>query len=162
MSQTLQTCTLRTSILAQSTATVGLSYRLQKDDQHIYSNGSGSLQGTKFVEYLNRALSNTNEDINFTTVLDTYGTAAAITNLSFIWIKYESGTAGSYLTIKQAAANGVTNIFLAAGDGIKLAVGEERLFPFVVGRTVVASTGDLLNVVSSVTDAVYSFAALGS
>jgi hypothetical protein len=162
MSVELQSLRLSTSILGLSAKSTGLTYRCQKDDMHVYTDGTGDLQGRTFIEYDTRALANTNEDINLTTALDTYGVAAALTKLSFIWIKYEAGTAGSYLTIKQAASNGVTNIFVAAGDGVKLAVGEERLFAFTVGRTVVASTGDLLNVVSTVADATYSFIAFGS
>jgi len=128
-----------------------------------YSNGTGDLQGTKIIQIYNTNLSNTNTDINVTTALDKAGVAAALAKVSAFAVKYESGTAGTYLTVKQPASNGVSNIFLAAGDGIKLAVGEWHVFPFQSNRAVVASTGDLLcNIVSTVTDAYYSVVVIGS
>ena len=128
-----------------------------------YSNGTGDLQGTKIIQVYNTNLSNTNTDINVTTALDKAGVAAALSKVSAFAVKYESGTAGTYLTVKQPASNGVANIFLAAGDGIKLAVGEWHVFPFQSSRAVVASTGDLLcNIVSTVTDAYYSIVVIGS
>ena len=128
-----------------------------------YSNGTGDLQGTKIVQIQNTNLSNTNTDINVTTALDKAGIAAALTKVSGFAVKYESGTAGSVLTVKQPASNGVAGIFLASGDGLKLAPGEWHVFNFVLARPVVASTGDILcNIVSTVTDAYYSLVAWGS
>lgn len=145
-----------------STKANGLDYRVYKDDRGVYVDGTGDLQGRTFLEKWNTNLSNTNIDINLTTDLDVYGVAAAMTKLALIYVKYESGTAGSYLTLKQPASNGVPNVFLAAGDGIKLAVGESILLPFKINRTVTPSTGDLLNLVSTVTDAYFSYVILGS
>ena len=127
------------------------------------SHGTGDLQGTKIIEIYNTNLSNTNTDINVTTALDKAGIAAGLTKISAYGIKYESGTAGSYLTFKQPASNGVPNIFLAAGDGMKLAVGEYDIRVFASARPVTASTADLIfNVISTVTDAYYSLVVIGS
>lgn len=128
-----------------------------------YSNGTGDLQGTKIIHIYNTNLSNTNVDINVTTALAKDNVAAALAKVSGFAVKYESGTAGTYLTVKQPASNGVSGIFLAAGDGIKLGVGESHIFPFLTGRAVVASTGDILcNLVSTVTDAYYTVVVWGS
>ena len=164
MSTTASNVKVSSLISGFSIKTPGLQFTLPDtlNATHTYNDGtSGNLKGQKFIYRASRALNNTNEDINFTTDLDSYGVAAAMTGLAWIWIRYTSGTAASYLTLKQPASNGVPNIFLAAGDGIKIAVGEERLIPFVIARTVTPSTGDLLNVVSTVADAVYDFVAFG-
>jgi hypothetical protein len=127
------------------------------------ANGTGDLQGTKIMQIYNTNLSNTNIDINVTSGLDKAGIAAALAKISAVAVKYESGTAGTYLTVKQPASNGVTNIFDSAGHGLKLAVGEWHIFPFVSARPVVASTGDIIcNLVSTVTDAYYSVVIIGS
>ena len=152
-----------TSLMTVSGGAAGLSnYPTRIGTPLAYADGTGDMQGRKVIEkYAN--LSNTNIDINLTSELDKSGVAAALTRLSAFAVTYNAGTAGTYLTVKMHATAGVTGIFLAVGDGIKLAVGETHIFAFVNERTVTATTADILcNLVSTVTDAYYTVVAIGS
>ena len=163
MSNRLEFAKIENAITWLMTKSPGLSASSSVDGSIVLSDGTADLQGHTVILKKNVNLSNTNVDINVTTELDQFAVAAGLTKISAFAVKYESGTAGSYLTVKQPASNGVTNIFLAAGDGVKLAVGETHIFAFKTARAVTASTADIIcNLVSTVTDAYYSLVVIGS
>lgn len=157
MTARLEFCKVTSIVEWLNTEAPGLSASSRVDGSLAYSDGTSDLQGHQVIFIPNTNLSNTNLDFNVTTLLNQLKTAAAMTKIAGYAVKYESGTAGSYLTVKQPASNGVANIFLASGDGIKLAVGESDIRAFKVSRAVTASTADIIfNLVSTVTDAYYT------
>lgn len=159
---TLQNLAVSQNVTGLVTWTSGATFPINFTDTTTFSDGTGNLQGHSVLSRKSRTLNATSEDINLTTDLDPSGAAPALTKLVFMRVKYDSGTAGSYLTVKQATSNGVPNVFLAAGDGVKLAVGEVFERAFIIARTVTASTGDLFTVTSTVSDAVYTSTIVGS
>ena len=150
MSTTLQFALVKTSVSALIGGTTpGVSAAINKAYEMALSNGTGSLQAKNALVYYGRSLNTTNEDINFTTATDFQGAALAATKILSIIAKHVSGPSGGTLKIKQAASNGVANMFIAAGDGAVLPVGGEFHMNFPDGLPVVASTGDLINIAAS-------------
>ena len=150
MNTTLQFGLVKCSVTAMISGTPsGVAETVAKAYEMALSNGTGSLQAKGAVVYYARALSATNEDINFTTATDFQGVAFAATKILAIIAKHVSGPSGGTLKIKQAASNGVANMFIAAGDGAVLPVGGTFCMTFPDGLPVVASTGDLINIAAS-------------
>ena len=161
MNTTLQNGLVKVSVTALITGATGVSNSVAKAYEMALASGTGSLQAKGAVAYYARALSTTNEDINFTTALDFQGTAFATAKIVAIIVKHVSGPSGGTLKVKQAASNGVANMFIAAGDGAVLPVGGVFTMTFPDGLPVVASTGDLINVAASGAST-YDFIALVS
>ena len=141
------------------TGSPGTQQSVYETAQRVFSDGTGANKAGNVLYFKSRSLNNTNEDINFTTALDFQGDAIGAAKIKGLYIKYESGDAGTYLTFKQSSSNGVPNITDAAGHGIKIPVGEAMILTNAVGWTVTASTGDLLNFATSCT-ATYTLVAL--
>ena len=161
MNTTLQSGLVKVSVSSLITGAVGVSDNVAKAYEMALSNGTGSLQAKGALAYYARALSATNEDINFTTATDFQGTAFGTAKILALIVKHVSGPSGGTLKVKQAASNGVANMFIAAGDGAVIPVGGTFCMTFPDGLPVVASTGDLINVAASGAST-YDFIALVS
>lgn len=115
-----------------------------------------------------------NEDLDLAGgLLDPGKNAVTFADVVAILVENRSGetltspahtASAAVITVKEPAANGVDDIFIAAGDGIILKPGDAHLFLFAVPRTVTGGTGDLLNVAETTTtdEAAYSITIFGN
>ena len=132
---------------------IGLNGTVQTvsiDEQAQFVDGTGVNQIEQVFSADNRALNATNEDLDLagTSQTDFQGGALAMSKVRVAFFKNNDSDTGDTLTVKQPASNGVPNLFVASGDGIKIPPGGFLLYvaPGVDAPTVTASTGDLINV----------------
>lgn len=120
------------------------------NEEVSFTDGNGINQVEQVFYDDARALNATNEDIDVSgsTQTDFQGGALALSKIRLAFFKNRDSDTGDTLTVKQPASNGVPNLFIAAGDGVKIPPGGMLLYiaPAVDAPTVTASTADLINV----------------
>lgn len=126
-----------------------------------FADGTSANQMTNAYVSESRTLAaSSNEDLDLSGFTDFQGDAVAPTNAKVFLFKIISADAGSVLTVKAAASNGLATPFTAAGAGVKLS-GPGAFFALGSpsdGYAITAGTGDLINVAAaggSITYAVY-------
>lgn len=128
-----------------------------------YSTGTGTGQvNAMFSDTRTLAASGT-ENLDLAAALtDAFGNTLTFTKIKAVIIKADGGNTNE-VQVTRPASNGVP-LFIAAGDGISLAAGDLFVFAGAVGKTVTASTGDLLTITnsSSGTGVTYTIIVLGT
>jgi hypothetical protein len=95
-----------------------------------------------------------NQDFDLAAGLtDSFGTSITFAEIVGILV-LNWNTAGT-LSVTRPASNGLSSVFIAAGDGVIVGPAADALNPGIffyfapVGRTVTAGTGDLLNLINN-------------
>lgn len=115
-----------------------------------FSDGNGNNQVGQVFYDESRALNNTSEDLDLSgsALKDFKGGNLDMTAVRVVWVENLDTDTGDTVAVSQPASNGVPNIFLAAGDGVKVHPGGLFLWvaPGPDDADITASTGDLLTV----------------
>jgi hypothetical protein len=116
------------------------------------TSGTGANQADRLFMDSRQLAASANENIDLAAALtDALGLALTLVKVKAIAI-YASPTNVNNVNVTRPASNGFAGLFLAAGDGVAIPPGGVAMFaaPAAAGfGSVVASTGDLINVANS-------------
>lgn len=126
------------------------AFRVDKRSQIDLTSGTGSGQADLIWHDTRTLTASGTEDLDLVSLTDAFGQTATFARIKAILIvASSSNNAANSVQITRPASNGVP-LFMAAGDGISLAAGEHFMWAASgSGKTVTASTGDLITVTNS-------------
>lgn len=128
-----------------------------------YATGTGTAQANQVWTDTRTLSASATENLDLAAALtDAFGTTLTFTKVKAIMITAASGNTNG-VQVTRPASNGVP-LFLAASDGIQLEAGDCFMFAGPVGKTVTASTGDILTITNSAgsTSVTYTIEIIGT
>lgn len=146
------TATIEARIKADHSRVLDLAtglFKVDKQSKLELASGTGSGQADLIWHDTRSLAGSATEDLDLVSLTDAFGVTATFARIKAILFVASAANVTNAVQVTRPASNGVP-LFMAAGDGISLAPGEMFMWSGgVSGKTVTASTGDLITITNS-------------